>query len=394
LRIIIPSYHEENLFETIHSLETCAPAHHTVFVYIVLNHCESEDKEIKNLHLLQMAKLGHLNSKESHISIRPLLFEMDDKKGGVGLARKFGMDRAAMDAVSEGNPQELLVCLDADCRVAKNYLQVLQQAELEQTNIKALSIRYEHEFVGLNDKHKEGIIGYEGFLRYYVLSLRWAQYPFSHQTVGSAMAVRADTYLKSGGMNTKKAGEDFYFLHKLMPLGGFVTISNTTVFPSPRLSNRVPFGTGKAMQRWLENDLKSYLVPHFEAFVQIKKFCETVNSVNRTTEANTFLDKLPFSIVEFIGSEKIVSAFNQAKQNSSNDINLQKRLFKWFDGFKVMKFLHYYRDNIEPDVALEDAVTGLFQTKGLSLTFQSMEDLLLILRELELDSNDYKHPLF
>jgi hypothetical protein len=319
---------------------------------------------------------------------------MDDKKGGVGLARKFGMDRAAMDAVSEGNPQELLVCLDADCRVAKNYLQVLQQAELEQTNIKALSIRYEHEFVGLNDKHKEGIIGYEGFLRYYVLSLRWAQYPFSHQTVGSAMAVRADTYLKSGGMNTKKAGEDFYFLHKLMPLGGFVTISNTTVFPSPRLSNRVPFGTGKAMQRWLENDLKSYLVPHFMAFVQIKKFCETVNSVNRTTEANTFLDKLPFSIVEFIGSEKIVSAFNQAKQNSSNDINLQKRLFKWFDGFKVMKFLHYYRDNIEPDVALEDAVTGLFQTKGLSLTFQSMEDLLLILRELELDSNDYKHPLY
>lgn len=394
MKIIIPSYQEENLFETIRSLQTCAPVEPSVSVYIVLNHCKSEIEAIKIQHLFQMDQLSRANSSASHLNIIPLLFEMDDKKGGVGLARKFGMDRAVQDAFSEGKTQELLVCLDADCRVAKNYLQVLQQAELEQTNIKALSIHYEHEFVGLTDKHRQGIIGYEGFLRYYVLSLRWAQYPFAHQTVGSAMAVRADTYHKSGGMNTKKAGEDFYFLHKLMPLGSFATISNTTVFPSPRLSNRVPFGTGKAMQRWLENDLDSYLVPRFEAFEQIKEFCEIVSTVTRTTEANTFLDKLPFSIVEFIGSEKIASTFNQAKQNSSNDKNLQKRLFKWFDGFKVMKFLHYYRDNIQPDIALENALTGLFSTKDLSLKFRDMEELLLILRELERDSNHYKHPLF
>ena len=35
------------------------------------------------------------------------------------------------------------------------------------------------------------------------------------------MAVRADAYLRQGGMNRRKAGEDFYFLNKFMVLGGY-----------------------------------------------------------------------------------------------------------------------------------------------------------------------------
>ena len=40
-------------------------------------------------------------------------------------------------------------------------------------------------------------------------------YPDSIYTIGSAFAVRAEAYMKQGGMNRRQAGEDFYFLYKL-----------------------------------------------------------------------------------------------------------------------------------------------------------------------------------
>jgi len=42
-------------------------------------------------------------------------------------------------------------------------------------------------------------------------------------------------------MNRKQAGEDFYFIQKLMPLGGYFALNSTAIYPSPRESSRVPF---------------------------------------------------------------------------------------------------------------------------------------------------------
>ena len=66
------------------------------------------------------------------------------------------------------------------------------------------------------------------------------------------MAVRPEAYMKQGGMNRRKAGEDFYFLNKIMSLGGFGECAETTIYPSPRTSKRVPFGTGQAVLRNVE----------------------------------------------------------------------------------------------------------------------------------------------
>ncbi len=81
------------------------------------------------------------------------------------------------------------------------------------------------------------------------------------------MAVRAKTYAKVGGMNRRKAGEDFYFMHKIMPQGEFSEINQTCVFPSCRVSDRVPFGTGRAQTEWLREgkvELETYSPKVFE----------------------------------------------------------------------------------------------------------------------------------
>jgi hypothetical protein len=55
-------------------------------------------------------------------------------------------------------------------------------------------------------------------------------------------------------MNKRAAGEDFYFLNKLAKVGRIDYIRETCVHPSARVSTRVPFGTGKRIERFLAGD--------------------------------------------------------------------------------------------------------------------------------------------
>src|SRR5690606_25563210 len=100
--------------------------------------------------------------------------------------------------------------------VSSNYLKSLLKAESQGWN--GLSLYYEHPYENVeNGVHRNYIIDYEIFLRYYALGLQYAAYPYAFQTVGSSMAARASIYASIGGMNRRKAGEDFYFLHKVFP---------------------------------------------------------------------------------------------------------------------------------------------------------------------------------
>ena len=93
---------------------------------------------------------------------------------------------------------------------------------------------------------------YELHLRYYLHSVRSTGYPHAFHTVGSAFAVRADIYCQEGGMNRRQGGEDFYFIQKVAQRGSWSECNETCVYPSPRPSDRVPFGTGPAVARLID----------------------------------------------------------------------------------------------------------------------------------------------
>ena len=73
--------------------------------------------------------------------------------------------------------------------------------------------------------------------------MKYSNLPYSFHTIGSAFALTASAYTRQGGMNRRKAGEDFYFINKLIKGEIFGEINDTKVIPSPRISDRVPFGT-------------------------------------------------------------------------------------------------------------------------------------------------------
>ena len=176
--------------------------------------------------------------------------------------------------------------------------------------------------------------------RSYVQALRFARFPYAHHTIGSCMCVRAEVYAGQGGMNKRRAGEDFYFLQKVIPLGGFGNITDTRVLPSPRPSNRVPFGTGKAVSTCLAGgQLTTFPL---RAFADLKEFFEEM--VDLPSDRAT-LARFPESVREFLSAHDFAGTLDEIRRNVSSPGAFRKRFFRWFNGFMAMKFLRHARDH-------------------------------------------------
>ncbi len=371
LIIVIPCFKEPNLIDTLESLNATDKPNGDVLILIIVNESDQASDQIRRANQLTIDQL------KSHRSKYPLLVshqKIAAKKAGVGLARKIGMDEAVRVFRKVGN-DGAIVCYDADCRCDTNYLIEIEKAYSDHT-INAGIVFYEH--VLHRENHQE-IVNYELYLRYYIDALREACFPYAHQTLGSCITVRASMYEKVGGMNTRKAGEDFYFLNKTIPHGGFIEINTTTVRPSDRISDRVPFGTGKAIYDMLQSN-EEYSVYHPNTFEDLKLFFSKIQEFWHEQEW-----KIPKTLAVFLGDEWNEQIKDLKSQVSSREQFL-KRFYHWFDAFKILKFVHFCRDEFYPNVELEEALDWLrqkhFFLKG------SKESYLIQLRYL--DRNTFK----
>ena len=309
LAVVIPCRNEPDVLQSLQALENCALPKCAVEVIVVLNGSEKDAVGVRNEdneHFKQIGEwMRHKNKlqtqRQYHILYHP---DLPEKHAGAGLARKIGMDEAAYRFKAVENENGVIACYDADCLCDENYLRAIWRFFRQHEHAQACSIYYEHPTAGnrYSPDVYEAIVLYELHLRYYVNALRYAGLPSAFQTVGSAMAVRCDAYQKQGGMNRRKAGEDFYFLHKFTALGGVGELNDTRVIPSPRVSTRVPFGTGKAVGQIVANSKKGYASYHPQIFEDLKCFFDEVPHLYGMSEKECmlFLAKLPPSIGAYL----------------------------------------------------------------------------------------------
>jgi len=281
--------------------------------------------------------------------------ELPQKDAGVGLARKIGMDLALTLLDYNSQSKKILVCLDADCTVEKNYITEIVN-NFNTGNLSAAYVNYAHKIDGPLEE-QEAIICYEIFLRYYELCLQFAKSPFAFPTIGSTIACDYESYIKSEGMNKRKAAEDFYFLEKLAknyPVNG---IQTTTIYPSSRRSWRVPFGTGQRVNRFLAHVQDEYLLYNPNSFFILKEwlkiFSNTKSSANLLLLAAKEIDE---GLYTFLVSQEFETDWQKILDNSKTDEQIQRQQIKWFDGFKTLKLIHYLRDNGYPPVNMFDAL--------------------------------------
>jgi len=387
LAVVIPCFNEPDLIESLESLWQCHRPGGAVEVIVVINSAATHSDAIRlqNESTYEEATQWAARHSEARFSFHLLHFpDLPPKQAGVGLARKIGMDEAARRFDDARNSGGIIVCFDADCRCERNYLTSIERHFQEHPRSPGCSIYFEHPLTGADPQIDEAIAAYELHLRYYVQALRYAGFPYAHHTIGSSMAVRADAYQKQGGMNKRQAGEDFYFLQKIISLGHFTDLTTTTVIPSPRPSERVPFGTGKAVCDYLD-DPQIWSYP-LEAFLDLKIFFEQLPELFRLKDVPPakLPGSLPESIRTFLKSEIFAKAMGEIFENTSSEAAFRKRFFHWFNGFQAMKFIHYARDHFYGKRSVREEAQKLLSLKGCGeANGASVLELLAIYRRLD-----------
>ncbi|MEO6303445.1 MAG: family 2 glycosyl transferase [Bacteroidia bacterium] len=378
--IIIPSYQEPELEKTLTSLVDCTSTDFITEVIIVLN-SSLEDVETKKFHQQQKTELEQKFSKNNSLIFYFLLAEdLPVKHAGVGLARKIGMDEAVR-RFEEIDYDGLLICFDGDSIVNKNYLLELEKYASKPESYNTICLHFEHDIENEKDETlKTGIIFYELFLRYYKECLSYCQFLYAFHTIGSSMAVKTSIYCKAGGMNKRKAGEDFYFLNKVFHYGKVIELNKAIVYPSARVSTRVPFGTGRAQQNFIKKKEETFTTYSFEIFEDLKLFFAL------DLYKEIILKDLPGSIHQFLLENDFENKSKELKNNTSSKKQFQKRFFDWFDGFMVLKFVHFARDNYYPNKPIANEVAALLKhTKATSL-FNSEKDQLRYLKQIQVQN--------
>lgn len=382
LIVVIPCFNEPDLLASLESLRASERPDATHEVIVVVNSAVGAAADVleQNAKTLREAREWIGTQLEPKLTVHLIdARELPPRHAGVGLARKIGMDEA-LRRFDDARALDcgVIACFDADCTCAPNYLRAVHEHFSDHPASPACSIYFEHPLAGkLPPEIYAAITAYELHLRYYVQALRYAGFPHAYHTIGSSMAVRARAYMEAGGMNRRQAGEDFYFLHKLIPLGGFTELNTTTVFPSPRASNRVLFGTGRAVSELLQKTgTRTYPL---RAFEDLRLFLQAVPELQKSDTPAA----VPESIRTFLDEQGFAQALDEIRQHTSTPAAFTKRFFRWFDGFRAMKFVHHARDRFYGEEEIASAAHELLARLGHAQPARSMIDLLNAYRKLD-----------
>lgn len=301
--------------------------------------------------------------------------ELPADDGGVGFARKIGMDESLRLFDYSSKSKKIIICLDADCTVEKNYLTEIIYS-FNKNNYSAGYVNFEH-ILPEDEEHRKAIISYEIFLRYYVLGLRFAGSPFAIHTIGSTMICDYESYIRIGGMNKRKAAEDFYFMEKLAKIGEIKEIKSTKVFPSARGSWRVPFGTGQRINRFFARTHNEFELYDPRVFEMLKSWLEVFNSEGAMSGAEYIeaAGKIHSGLAQFLASNSFSESWDRVLRNSKTSAQILKQKFFWFDGFRTLKLIHFLRDNYFPPVNMFEALDEFFVNFGISLQREKEESV-------------------
>ena len=355
--IVIPVLAEYDFLpETLDSLAKCKPAANSTIVVLVLNSSgeTSAEKIAENDKILAALRAGD-PAFCGGLEIGKELFWIDatspgkqiSAAGGVGEARKIGMD-SCLDLFNPELPADsLLFCLDADTLVSENYLATAYEYFQRHPNVPAATVNFAHR-AGENDVEHAAIQIYERFMRYYVESLKFAGSPYAFYALGSAIICRAEAYVRAGGMRARNGGEDFYFLQAVSKFGVCGVIKNALVQPSARPSDRVPFGTGPKIREIIDGHELLFYNP--EIFKRLKTILDTVNELSEPEEFKDLPGILSANCGEepreFLKQYNFTEVWKKIFQNTRHETAYLKRSFHvWFDAFRTLKFIHFCENN-------------------------------------------------
>lgn len=254
---------------------------------------------------------------------------------GVGLARNELGELACLLIDASIVTCPWIWCTDGDVRLPKNYL------DLPQVSNGVELMGYIHKPAPLE------LILYEIGLRYYTLGLQWVGSPIAFPTIGSCIAIHAQTFRSIYGFPKRQAAEDFYLLNKAVKVGPVHYSDAKTLTIRGRPSDRVPFGTGQGMKHIAAQNLR-YKVYHPAIFVVLKDWI----TILKTASDENLIERLRLIVPDYPYYGKIQKTIQQYCPPTQRI----RRRFVFFDCFQTMRWIHHMRDTNYPSVPIEEAL--------------------------------------
>ena len=353
--VIIPVFNDPDIFATLDSLCCCSVMNIKAGVLIVVNHSEVCPQEIKtrNIGLSDTLKRYVRDRQTDRLRFEVVeAFDLPAKYAGVGLARKIAMDLSAAFFYRNGRIDAPILSLDADTWVEPNYLEEVVRY-FQEKSVAGVSIAYAHrlEEADMTVQAREAIMKYELYLRYYRLALEYTGHPHAYHCIGSAFAVRTLDYVAQGGMNKRQAGEDFYFLQKLIATGRYATLH--------------------------------FRVYHPQAFRDLKCFFQGISTLYKVDEAGVsgYFQQQTKDIRLFLSQMNGIAVLAEINANCASVEQFMKRFFDNFNAFRVLKYLNFVHESCYSKIDILSAANKLLAELNLPVA-ESLECALQIFRKL------------
>lgn len=384
--VVIPALAEgESLFASLASLAANPAAElRRTLVVVVVNHgpAASAADQARNRADLQRLAQGAAPGELQlcWIDAASPGLELPAAQAGVGLARKLGLDRALERLDWSAEP--LLICLDADTLVEPGYLAAIRQhfaTAPQGAAVLPFCHRPADEPAG-----QAAIDRYELFMRCHLLGLSRAGSPYAFITLGSAIACRASSYVRSGGMSRRRAGEDFYFLQQLARTDGVSQLQGTRVYPAPRVSHRVPFGTGRGVTRLLQGDDAAVRPYPVDCYRILAAWLAAV-AATPLASADQLLRTargISTGLAEFLVQADWRQVWTRLAANHARPQERLKAFHDWFDALRTLRLIHALCAADYPRRPVEEAAPALLAWCGLP-TPAGRQELLNSLRQLQ-----------
>jgi hypothetical protein len=365
--LVVPAYGEgDSLFSLLGSVPA-GPAG-PVLIVVVLNARQDSPPSVHEANASTRERLARTLQLSAEISAGPPIRAYATAGGslvlidraatgdflpegqGVGLARKIGNDFALGLSASGKLASSWIHNTDADAVLPGDYFDQIADAGSAAAALYFFDHRYDQqENVAIAARL------YDISLRYYVLGLAWAGSPYAYQSMGSCLAIAPDAYAAVRGFPKKNAAEDFYVLNKLAKVGAISRLAGKPVLAEGRISERVPFGTGRAVGDLVASPhrLERFPLYHPLVFAHLAGWLEVLEAIARSGGAldqplNVLPKDNPFFRADLLEDALrrlgAFEAIRDAASKSRDAETLRRHLHTWFDAFRTRKLIHALRD--------------------------------------------------
>ncbi len=299
-------------------------------------------------------------------------------KGGVGHARKIGADLALNLIHRQRIGTGWIHCSDADVQLPDTYFTFSNNLRDAGSGYSALVYPFSHIDDPGRAESAEVVAAtrlYELSLRYYVAGMKYACSPYAFHTIGSTMAVSAVHYAQVRGFPRREAGEDFYLLNKLAKVGAVLELDegpdNEAIRIESRRSDRVPFGTGAAVNRItaLADPMGGFRFYDPAVFELLKLWLLALPSIWLSGSVDLSPGVFPQQqgnrqnpnlqlLLAGLDAMKTGQALGHAFRQSKSLDQFTRQLNTWFDAFRTLKLIHYLRDEGLPSISYAELETS------------------------------------